>query len=76
MQMLRTSGRPVAVTLMALITGHLRFATERYWLRIGWVLLGMSWVKNITVRSSTGSTKKAVPSATLRKMIVPSDSSQ
>ncbi len=27
----------VAVTLMALITGHLRFATERYWLRMGWL---------------------------------------
>jgi O-antigen ligase len=26
-----------AVALMALITGHLRFATERYWLKIGWL---------------------------------------
>lgn len=27
----------VAVALMALITGHLRFATERYWVKLGWV---------------------------------------
>jgi hypothetical protein len=27
----------VAVTLMALVTAHLRFATERYWLRLRWV---------------------------------------
>lgn len=27
----------VAVTLMALITGHMRFATERFWFKIGWV---------------------------------------
>jgi O-antigen ligase len=27
----------VAVTLMALITGHLRFASERFWFRVGWV---------------------------------------
>ena len=27
----------VAIALMALTTGHLRFATERYWVKIGWV---------------------------------------
>jgi O-antigen ligase len=27
----------VAITLMALISGHLRFATERFWLKLGWV---------------------------------------
>ncbi len=27
----------VAITLMALLTGHLRFATERYWFKIAWV---------------------------------------
>ncbi len=27
----------VAVTLMALTAGHLRFATERYWFRVGWI---------------------------------------
>ena len=27
----------VAVTLMAVMTGHLRFATERYWLKLGWI---------------------------------------
>jgi O-antigen ligase len=26
----------VAVTLMALLAGHVRFATERYWLKLGW----------------------------------------
>jgi tetratricopeptide (TPR) repeat protein len=27
----------LAVALMALLTGHLRFATERYWVKLGWV---------------------------------------
>jgi O-antigen ligase len=27
----------VAITLMALLTGHLRFATERYWFKIAWI---------------------------------------
>jgi O-antigen ligase len=27
----------VTITLMALLTGHLRFATERFWFKIGWV---------------------------------------
>jgi O-antigen ligase len=27
----------VAVTLMALLSGHMRFATERYWVKLGWI---------------------------------------
>ena len=27
----------VVITLMALITGHLRFATERFWFKLGWL---------------------------------------
>jgi len=28
----------VVVTLMALVTGHMRFATDRYWVTAGWLL--------------------------------------
>jgi O-antigen ligase len=42
----------LAITLMALLSAHLRFATERYWLTLGWsgktfgtlfILLGVAW---------------------------------
>jgi hypothetical protein len=42
----------LAITLMALLSAHLRFATERYWLTLGWsgkifgtlfILFGVSW---------------------------------
>ncbi|MFO1499116.1 MAG: O-antigen ligase family protein [Verrucomicrobiota bacterium] len=59
----------VAVTLMSFTTGHLRFATERYWFKLGWmgrVLLTGLGVALIVFLSAEGF-KRAREYALLRR---------